>query len=174
VRVTYRFDTLPHALTVAVPCNYNNTLFGKLATGDQDSLQSKTKHDRNGDTTHENSQLQQKDDDAKKSSNADEPQKISSELVNALMTHGRKVTVIGQASNPEKKQTYILAGTTIQQGTGDVKPVAIVVNGETILLSQDGRQVPSENVLQLQEGAVIVVEGKKSKRGVIHASRLIV
>ena len=89
------------------------------------------------------------------------------------MADGRKVTVVGKVPNPELKDTYIIAGGTIKQATGETKPVAVVVNADTAILNRDGERVSFDEVRKVQEGMVLVVEGKKSKRGVIEATRMV-
>ncbi|GAC1690433.1 MAG: hypothetical protein PVS3B3_12960 [Ktedonobacteraceae bacterium] len=83
------------------------------------------------------------------------------------------MTVVGKAPNPEKKDTYIIAGGTVKQATGEIKPVAVVVNGDTTILNREGVRVSLHEVRNVQEGMVLVVEGKKSKRGVIEATRMV-
>ena len=83
------------------------------------------------------------------------------------------MTVVGKVPNPEKKDTYIIAGGTVKQATGETKPVAVVVNGDTTILNRDGAHISIDEVRRLQEGMILVVEGKKSKRGVIEATRMV-
>jgi hypothetical protein len=90
------------------------------------------------------------------------------------MEQGRKVTVVGASPNPDKKETYIIAGGTFKQSTGETKPVAVRVNGNTTVLRQTGETASPAVVQELQEGSEIVVEGKKSKFGVIPAKRVVV
>jgi non-ribosomal peptide synthetase component E (peptide arylation enzyme) len=54
-----------------------------------------------------------------------------------------------------------------------MKPAAVVVNGNTSVFNREGMHVSADAVQELQEGATIVVEGKKNKRGVIQASRVV-
>lgn len=109
----------------------------------------------------------------KKTHQKEEMQQELPELVDALLEHGRKVTVVGKAPNADKKHTYIIAGGTPKAGTGEIKPVAVVVDDDTALFDRTGNHVSSSAVEELQDGTVVVVEGKKSKRGVIQASRLV-
>jgi hypothetical protein len=53
-------------------------------------------------------------------------------------------------------------------------PVAICIDEYTELLKRTGEPAAARDVQRLQEGAEIVVEGKKSKREVIHATRAVV
>jgi hypothetical protein len=41
------------------------------------------------------------------------------------------------------------------------------------VFNREGMHVSADAVQELQEGATIVVEGKKNKRGVIQASRVV-
>src|SRR5947209_7661110 len=43
VMVTYRFDAMPHALEVAIPCTYDNTLFEQSGSKEQQTSDSKSK-----------------------------------------------------------------------------------------------------------------------------------
>ena len=159
VMVTYQFDALPRALQAAIPRTYTGPLFEK------------SDHD-------EASKAGQED-----TSNASSPQpatssageqRQSSEHLNTLIEHGRKVTVVGVTIHPDKKQTYIVAGTTLKKSTGETTPVAICIDDNTSLLKQTGELAAAFEVEHLQENAEIVVEGKKSKRGVIHATHVLV
>ena len=74
---------------------------------------------------------------------------------------------------PDKKQSYIVAGTTSKKSTGETTSVAICIDENTTLLQQTGEPAATGELELLQENAEIVVEGKKSKRGVIHAMRMV-
>jgi hypothetical protein len=84
------------------------------------------------------------------------------------------VTVVGVTFLPDKKPTYIIAGTTSKKSTGETRAVAVCIDDNTILLKQTGKLATAVEVEHLQENAEIVVEGKKSKRGVIHATYVVV
>lgn len=190
VMVTYRFNARPRALEVAIPCTYDNTLFEQSGSREQRSSDGKShvrSHPRKDDDvptaiqrhteeeeSRPSSQVHEKESDSQKhSEHSDDVQKELPGLVNALFEHGRKVAVIGNAPNLAKKHTYIIAGNTPKQSTGEMKPVAVVVNDDTTVFNSEGIHVSAGAVQELQEGAAIVVEGKKSKRGVIHASRAV-
>jgi hypothetical protein len=160
VMVTYRFDALPCALQVAVPCNYDGTLFeiSHLDGASQTPEQEDTVSDSlEGPGT----------------SSAGEQQQLREQL-NEFLEHGRKVSVVGVTAHPDKKRTYIAAGTTSKKSTGESTPVAICIDDDTTLLKQSGETATIVEVQQLQENMEIVVEGKKSKRGVIHATGVVV
>ena len=90
-----------------------------------------------------------------------------------LLENGRKVTVVGKVPVADKQATYIIAGGTLKDITGETRPVAVVVNEKTTVYNHQGDKLSSQAVEELQEGAVIIVEGEKSKRGVIAAARLV-
>jgi len=58
---------------------------------------------------------------------------------------------------------------TVKQRTGETRPVAVRIGNDTALLLQTGEHVPVAHVEKLQDGAVVIAHGKKSKRGVIKA-----
>ena len=83
------------------------------------------------------------------------------------------MTVVGVAPNPEKKDTYIIAGTMRHHETDDVTPIAIRVNASSIAVRRTGEQVAPSAVKELQEGAIISAVGKKNKKEVIRATHLL-
>jgi hypothetical protein len=159
VMVTYQFSALLQALEAAIPRTYSGTLFEK---SDNDEASQSTQ--KNTKTT----SSQQPGTSSKKE------QRQSDEQQNALIEHGRKVAVVGVTMLPDKKLSYIIAGTTTKKSTGETIPVAICVDDNTALLKQTGELASSVDVEHLQENAEIVVEGKKSKRGVIHATHMVI
>ena len=159
VMVTYQFDALPHALQAAIPRTYAGPLFEK--SHNDEASQSAQEDTRNASSQQP------------PTSSASE-QRQSDEQRNALIEHGRKVTVVGVTIHPDKKQTFIIAGTTSKKSTGETIPVAICVDDNTTLLKQTGELAAAVDVEHLQENAEIVVEGKKSKRGVIHATHMVI
>lgn len=167
VMVTYEFEAQTRSLNVAFPSTYNNALFKK--SGDNvtpHSLEQETSSDENatGDASQHN-------DD---SSTNEQPGQEQTEQVKELLEKGRKVTVVGSATLSEKKQEYIIAGTSPKAATGELKPVAVVIDKDTALLKQSGETASIADAMGMAEGAQMVVEGKKSKRGVIHATRAVV
>ena len=159
VMVTYQFSALPQALQAAIPRTYTGTLFEK---SDNDEASQSAQNDTR------NTSSQQTATSSKKE------QRQSDEQQNALIEHGRKVAVVGVTMHPNKKQSYIIAGTTSKKSTGETIPVAICADEKTSLLKQTGEAASAIDVKHLQENAEIVVEGKKSKRGVIHATRMVI
>ncbi|HZU02797.1 MAG TPA: diacylglycerol kinase family protein [Ktedonobacteraceae bacterium] len=186
VMVTYRFGAMPHALEVAIPCTYDNTLFeqsGNVSEGkslvkshprkDDEVPTTKQRHTEEEESVPSSQVHQLESHPQKQGKHTEDVQGALPELVNALFEDGRKVAVIGKAPDVEKKQTYIIAGNAAKRTTGEMRPVAVVVNSNTAVFNREGMQVSSEAIQELQEGATIIVEGKKSKRGVIQASRLV-
>ena len=160
VMVTYQFDALPRALHVAIPCTYDGTLFER---SDHDGTSQSTGQE---DTSNDPSRLPGTPSTAE--------QQQSREQLGTLLEHGRKVTVVGVTTHPDNKRTYIVAGNTSKLSTGETTPVAICIDESTTLLKQTGESATAVEVEHLQENMEIVVEGKKSKRGVIHATGVVV
>lgn len=160
VMVTYRFDAMPRAVQVAIPATYKGALFEKPVAEEKPHTPLQ----------------EQKDEGAaqQKHEHVEEVQHESPELIATLLEHGHKVTVRGIAAQPEKQHTYIIAGTVPHQMTGDTTPVAVRVNDSATILRRSGEQVAPAMVQQLQEGVVIVADGKKSKYGVIRARHILI
>lgn len=205
VMITYRFDAMPHALEIAVPCTYNDALFERSHSSEgqepspiaqthekgkkaEKAEKSPTKVVHQGDDKPAETELQlraeaeegrphsevhHKGNDQQEEKRKKDVRDELPSLVESLLQNGRKVTVVGKAPDAEKKDTYIVAGGTPKQGTGEIKPVAVVINSETTLLDRKGERVVLNAVQELHDGAEFVVEGKKSKRGVIHAERVV-
>jgi YegS/Rv2252/BmrU family lipid kinase len=159
VMVTYQLSALPQALEAAIPRTYAGPLFKK--SDNEGASQSAPENTKKA-SSQESAPSSKKE------------QKQSDEQQNALIEHGRKVTVVGVGIHPDKKQTCIIAGTTSKKSTGETIPVAICVDDNTALLKQTGELASAVDVEHLQENAEIVVEGKKSKRGVIQATHMVI
>jgi len=187
--VTYRFDAMPHALEIAIPQTYNYELFEHTEEHEnvqQEDASREQEHVTGGVRTHghngEDETAQQGHAVAVESrpkhdhngNSGDEVKQEPLELVDKLLEDGRKVTVVGKAPLAGKKATYIIAGGTLKASTGETKPVAVVVNDKTALYNRQGEKLSAQAVEELQEGAAIVVEGDKSKRGVISATRMVI
>ena len=159
VMVTYRFDVVPHAVRAAIPRAYDNTLFmhaGQQAESNTDMQLRAEKHTV--------------DQDEKPRGKL---QGESTDLVNTLMQQGYKVKITDIATMPKKSQTIIVAGSTDNQRTGETIPVAVRVDEDTIVLSHSGEHIPRVQVEKVQDGAVVIAHGKKSKRGVIKAKHVV-
>ena len=159
VMVSYRFDALPHALQVAIPETYDNTLFEHLnereETHTADELQPAKATSEQRDGQHEEAQWE------------------SSDLVNTLLEHGYKITIAGVVAAPGKRHRYVIAGQTVKQQTGETNPIAIRIDEDTSVLLRTGEHAPHDHVLKLQDGAEVIAVGKKSKRDVIKAKHMI-
>jgi diacylglycerol kinase family enzyme len=155
VMVTYRIDAVPHALRMAIPRTYDNTLFelaGRQEESNTDSQQIMKKG-----TSHHDDKLHEK------------LQSESMNLVENQMERGYEVKVTGIATMPNKRQTSIIAGSTLKRRTGETMPVAIRIDKDTSVLLKTGDHAPLAYVQRLPDGAAVVVQGKKSRRGVIRA-----
>ena len=158
VTVTYRFDAIPHAVRTAIPRNYDNTLFehtGRQVESYTESQQPKEK-----------GTIDQDDIPYEKL------QSESMNLVNMLKEHGYKVKLIGVATMLDKRHTSIVAGSMVNQRTGETMPVAVRIDEDTLVLSHTGERLPHVLVEKVQDGAVVIAYDKKGKRGVIKAKHV--
>jgi diacylglycerol kinase family enzyme len=160
VRVNYQFDAMPRALHVAIPSTYNDTLF-EDTHGKSESHAEEQAH----------AEAQQEDSSQHDGKEAEE---AHPEIVEALLQDGRTVKVVGVGPGPDKKHTYIIAGGTDKQSNGATQPVAVSISKKTTIVKRNGETATPAVVGELQEGSEIVAEGKKSKRGVIPAKRVVV
>lgn len=203
VMVSYRFDAMPRALEIAIPRTYDDALFEESGSAGQSGSQFDTarqfkrssvklyvqkkekendpqtgaQHHTEEHTSKPESQVRHSKEEDTHSEQEQPPKGEHNEVqqgVDTLLAHGRKITVVGKAPNVEKKQTYIIAGSMPKQSTGDTQPVAVVVNADTSIFNSEGQPTAIDALKELQEGAVIVVDGKKSKRGVIRANSVVV
>jgi len=193
VLVTYTFSAMPHALGVAVPRTYNDELFEHRGADEESHTHEKQMaghvkhHEQSGDTaqtteqqqrtaaveTLPESQVRAGETDAQ--SHEEPVHELREKLPEALrrfFESSRKVTVVGKAPETGGEHTYIVAGTYMKSSTGESRPTAIVVDAETTVFNRQGDRLPADAVRELREGAVIAVEGKRSKRGVIHARQM--
>ncbi len=148
VTVTYRIDVLQQALPVAIPCAYDNTLFANAPHATTETA-------RDGKT------------------NSGPEARLPQEQIDTLLKQSKQVTVMGVTPNPDKPHTYIIAGTTRKESTGDVKPAAIRVTPDTKIYQRTGEAIETATVEALQAGTVFAVTGKESKRGVIGANTIL-
>ncbi len=158
VMVTYRVDVLQQALQVAIPRTYDNTLFA---------------HAPHMDTEHYTETQQPATSDSTKPNAEAEQQHITQEQSNTILERAEKVTVFAVTPNPDKQNTFIVAGSIQKKKTGDVKSVALRVNTDTHIYQKTGERMATSRIEELQEGMVIGVEGKESKRGVIQATCIV-
>jgi len=184
--VTYRFDAVPRALRIAIPCTYSGALFAD-ATGKEktkahepdpaEPYADRLRADRldNDSTDAGGTDAEGAEADVPKATSEAEPSsRAATDLVDALREHGRKVTVVGMAPNPARKGSCIVAGVVSQKKTGESKPVAVRVDQGTALMNDSGDSLPGVFPPAIREGAQLIVEGKQSKRGVIRAKRILV
>jgi len=155
--VTYRFDAIPRALRLAIPSAYDGALFEDGADKEKARATEQERPDQDG---------------AGAVQGLGHSQHQSAEQIATLLASGRKVTVIGAGPNPERKGTFIVAGMTSDDETGESRPVAVRIDEDTTFVSRTGEPLPAGFAATLPEGAVIVVEGKQTKRGVIRAKRV--
>jgi YegS/Rv2252/BmrU family lipid kinase len=155
--VTYRFDAMPHALRMAIPRTYKGALFAQEDTA---HAQEPTEKTEPGNTQEEQSTEQSNE------------QEITP--APELSEQGWQVTVLEVGPNPAEKHAYIIAGSITRQYTGEVQPVAIQVGMHTRLHKKTGEQVSPEELSNLRTRHEIMVEGKKSKRGVIVAKQVVI
>lgn len=189
VMVHYRFDAMPRALHAAIPNTYNDILFehtsdeGKshavrehVERASEEKVASKSyEHTYGVESKSETQHLEENTSQHNGEHATEEEKRELPELVARLMERGRRVTVVGISPNPDKhNQTYIVAGGTHKKSTGEIKPVAVRIDDNTIILRHSGEDASFAVVGDLREGAEIVVEGKQSKHGVISAKRVVV
>ncbi|HEU5377595.1 MAG TPA: YegS/Rv2252/BmrU family lipid kinase [Ktedonobacteraceae bacterium] len=156
ITVTYRFDARPRALKMAIPRTYDGALFEQA---NQPAAQST--EETEGDDTQEERCIEQATE-----------QELTQ--IQGSLEQGQKVTVLGIVPNPAAKHAYIIAGSITRQDTGEVQPVAVQIDTHTLLRKQTGEHFLLEALPTLQTGHAILVEGKKSKRGVIRARQLVI
>jgi len=109
---------------------------------------------------------------------ASEGQETDAATANAkrlLKSKGRYVTVVGKVADPEHSHTYIIAGTMHKASTGESLPTAVVVDNSTSIINAEGQEFAHavSSLQELAEGDVIVVDGKRSKRNVLHARKIV-
>jgi hypothetical protein len=161
--VTYRFDAIPHAVNMAVPRTYHGALFEA-----SDSAHRQAEVESETDKKTEQRDAQQVDQPSKP-----EPQE-NLEQLKALLEQGRVVTVVGVSPNPAEKEMYIVAGSVTKSITGEVRPVAVRIDAHTLVRKKTGEDASPEAVSALRAGDLIMVDGKKSKRGVIIARQVVI
>ncbi len=167
--VTYRFDTLPGALPVAIPRDYQGALFVDA----EPSAAGTEEHEAGADAEAEPAEEQAKtetvaeqEEAANEASEQEEPQH--------LLEQGRKVTVTGTSALSTEGQEMIIAGTITKEGSGEARPVALRISAKTHLKKRDGTDATPSCLEQLHAGDTLIVKGKKNKRGVIKAREIFV
>ncbi len=179
VMVTYRFDAMPKALSVAVPCTYDNALFESAHKQPTDQVngaqRAESQENQKTDDQQAHEQGDQGDQGEERNQEDDHQDAASEPLpLEQGLQAAYKVNVIGASRDPDKKKPfYVIAGTTIKQSTGEIRPVAVRVDGKTSLLHRSGGAATLADIEALPEGAEIGVDGKKNKRGVIAATNIV-
>ena len=155
--ITYHFDAVPRALRVAIPYSYNEELF-EPGSGDAGAAADP-----------------QPDQGAvgKEAPGPGELHRAGHGEIEALLEHGRKVTVVGVGPNPDREGTWIVAGEVSDKKTGESRPVAVRIDRNTTVFNRAGEPLSPAVAAELPEGGEIVVDGKKNKRGVIRAKRVV-
>jgi YegS/Rv2252/BmrU family lipid kinase len=171
--VTYRFDALPHAVSAAIPREYDDTLFEHEPDPTRTSAQ----------------ELTAKKEGAREAAGAEAPQRHQGEEIaqqqhgqapgalaeraKLLLEQGLTIHLVGVSRHPTKKKHYILAGSSSSKQNGAVTPVAVRIDAETTIVTRSGEAVASAQILEWEEGKEIIVGGKKNKRDVIDATFLL-
>jgi hypothetical protein len=158
VMVSYQFDAEPRVVQLAIPRTYDGSLFERPS--------------REGDTPF--ASHWQKDDHASRMQEYVPPprkgRRQEQQRLGGRQEPEYRVTVVGVAPHPGKKRTAIIAGRYKQQNTGEMEVVAVRVTAHALIFNGSGERVSLTAALELQEGGEIVVNGEKTKRGVIRAS----
>ncbi len=167
IQVNYSFDAMPRAIQMAIPETYDNTLFeGKRHLESSDGVTTEETGDRGDVAATEGKGSKQRGQSQGQGSPA-------SESAQALLDGARNVTVVGGVANVNKKKAAIIAGNTTKQSTGEMRPVAVRSDKKTIIVNMEGEYGSPDLMEKLSEGSTIVVKGKKSKRGVILATHIL-
>jgi len=197
--VTYRFSAMPKALRMAIPRTYDDELFehsngnGHNKSAESQELDDGTTKARLAVQPREVGEKQQteaqrqaiavetlprhQEKDEQHAEKPEQAQQVAQELsghVNEVLESGRKVTVIGKVADPRQSHTYIIAGDVARPISNDTRPCAVVVDEKTTIFSREGQQTGPEAIEDLQQMDVVVVEGRKSKRGVIRAKSIVI
>lgn len=157
VMVEYCFESVPQALHVAIPRTYDNVLFEEsepAAQAEPIEVQPASPGDKQPD-------LSETSDTS-----------AAQAHIARLREEGYTVCVVG-TNLDARNDTYIIAGTVTQQSTNAAKPVAVVVDTQSIILKDTGEKVAPACIRNLKEGQEIIATGKKNKRGVIKAREVV-
>jgi diacylglycerol kinase family enzyme len=157
VMVCYRFDAVPAAVHMAVPRTYNGTLFQTAA------------HSGQGQGPRAEQQEKQAPSVQRNDAQPGDFQWGNQQDSGSLQQQEHRLTVIGVTPHPAKPGASIIAGRYKKPDTDETEVVAVRVNDRTLVLRQEDERVPHAEMQALQEGQEIVVNGEKSKRGVIRA-----
>jgi Diacylglycerol kinase catalytic domain len=173
--VDYRLDALPRAIQMAIPRTYDDALFE-----DKRHKGTAMAHAEDGDVAVSRDKGGQQAEEGKGGGEGERLSRSDQESahipgdVAALLDGARDVSVVGGIANVNKKKLGIIAGNTTKQSTGEKLPVAVRSDQKTVMINKAGEHVSQAVVEKLPEGETIVVKGKKSKRGVIQATHILV
>lgn len=167
--VTYQFDALPRALHLAIPREYDDTLFQHP----QDSMPAEGTPASHREELPEQNRSEQPAAVEHVQPDSPRPSELQ-ELVKVLAEGGRTVKVLGVSAFPAREHTVLLAGNTLSRKTGEIKPVTLCVNEKTLIVDRTGQLVSLTLVKEIEEGKEVIVAGKKNKRGVIKSTCLLI
>ena len=119
VMVEYTFAAEPAAIHMTIPLSYSGELFSKPIAAPPQASSTPAQQP----SSNRNAQAQPE----------------TAEQVNALVAQGTKVSVVGVGPNPDKQHTYIIAGTTQNEATGDTSPSATATHGCRIIAPAESR-----------------------------------
>ncbi len=172
--VQYRFEALPQKLPIAIPHNYDNTLFEE-----EGEKQPSTASEEVTDPTSHSDPLPTQSVEADLSQTSQSQpdthaeKTAGGELVAKLRETGRKVSLVG-GGHDRQNDTYILAGSVIQTDTGAKKPMAVTIDKQATILNSKGELLTLTALYKIKEGHELLVTGKKNKWGVIKAEQIMV
>ena len=173
IQVNYSFDAMPQAIQMAIPETYDNAMFeGKRHLDSSDASTEET-GDR-GDVTATEDKGSKQGGQPVLSQGQGSPVSESAQALLDGVDGARSITVVGGVANVNEKKEAIIAGNTTKQSTGEMRPVAVRSDKKTKIMNEVGEHVALDMMEKLSEGNTIVVRGKKSKRGVIRATHILV
>jgi YegS C-terminal NAD kinase beta sandwich-like domain len=155
IMADYRFDVVPRALRVALPCTDHDPLFEEEADKTTVRVKSENRKEANEIVKRPVKRNQSVEDQVDSSK------------------HWKKVNVIGICPNPETKNSYIVAGAIRKKNTHEYKPVAVRIGRTTKMSTHTSEYGPAAFARRLRQVGQLMVEGKRNKRGVIEAKRLV-
>lgn len=159
VMVNYRFDIEQRAVQLAIPRTYDGSLFTRSVH------EEKSQHARQLQTNEQSTDLQFKNALLEKQhQDIQKRPALSSEPIYRVTVIGTPVAV--------KDTVLIVAGSYKKEDTDETVTVAVRINSHTLVSNSEDGLVASATILELPEGAEIVVAGNKTKRNVIRAHRV--
>ncbi|GCE28225.1 hypothetical protein KDA_37090 [Dictyobacter alpinus] len=149
-------------------------LFSRFTKEDDRSVETSSQKQTAVEETLASSEIKQEKISEKREEHQKELSRELPDVMESLSQHGRKVAVFAKAPNAAVSDTYVIAG-AVQKSSGQSAPGAVVVNAKTTIFDHHGHYVNDLNAAmqELTEGAVVIVEGKRSKRNVVQAKRIV-